>query len=70
MILKRNRGLAVAGIELFGSKIKALLDRAQARDVYDVSNMIKYGLFDSGATDLLRKCALFYMQLGIMRFRK
>lgn len=63
-ILERNRILAVAGIELFGSKIKALLDRAAARDLYDVSNMIKYGLFDNGETDLLRKCTLFYMAVG------
>lgn len=26
--------------------------------------MIKFGLFDSGETDLLRKCTLFYMAVG------
>lgn len=63
-ILEKNSVLAVAGIELFGSKIKALLDRAAARDLYDVSNMVKFGLFDSAEEDLLRKCALFYMTVG------
>ena len=63
-ILGKNSVLAVAGIELFGSKIKALLDRAAARDLYDVSNMVKFGLFDSAEEDLLRKCALFYMTVG------
>lgn len=63
-ILEKSSVLAVAGIELFGSKIKALLDRAAARDLYDVSNMVKFGLFDSAEEDLLRKCALFYMAIG------
>lgn len=63
-ILGKSSVLAVAGIELFGSKIKALLDRAAARDLYDVSNMVKFGLFDSAEEDLLRKCALFYMTVG------
>lgn len=38
-ILERNRILAVAGIELFGSKIKALLDRAAARDLLPVKRL-------------------------------
>lgn len=57
--------LSVAGEELFGSKIKALLDRAAPRDLYDVDNMIRYGLF-TGASEreMLKKCALFYMAVG------
>lgn len=62
-ILEKNSVLAVAGIELFGSKIKALLDRAAARDLYDVSNMVKFGLFDSSEQGLLRKCTLFSQSL-------
>jgi len=34
--------LAVSGMELIGSKIKALLDRAAARDLCDISNMIRF----------------------------
>ena len=57
--------LSLDGIELFGSKIKALLDRAAPRDLYDVDNMVRYGLF-SGAEERiqLKKCALFYMAVG------
>ena len=33
-------------IELFGSKITALLNRGAARDLYDTYNMIKFKLFD------------------------
>ena len=50
-------------MELFGSKIKALLDRA-ARDLYDISNMIRFGLFDESEREILKKCALFYMAVG------
>lgn len=57
--------LSVAGTEIFGSKIKALLDRAAPRDLYDVDNMIKYGLFNgTEAKDILRKCTIFYMAVG------
>lgn len=57
--------LSVAGTEIFGSKIKALLDRAAPRDLYDVDNMIKYGLFNgTKEKDMLRKCTIFYMAVG------
>lgn len=57
--------LSLEGIEIFGSKIKALLDRAAPRDLYDVDNMIKYGLFDDlDERKMLRKCAVFYMAVG------
>ena len=51
-------------IELFGSKIKALTERTAARDIYDVHNMIKYGIFDDNDMDMLRKCVLFYRAVG------
>lgn len=47
-------------IEIFGSKITALLRRAAARDLYDVSNMIRYNLFDNSELELLKKCVIFY----------
>jgi predicted nucleotidyltransferase component of viral defense system len=64
-VLEEFEVLSVAGIEIFGSKIKALLDRAAPRDLYDVDNMIKAELF-AGAEekDILRKCAVFYMTVG------
>lgn len=57
--------LSVDGTEIFGSKIKALFDRTAPRDLYDVDNMIKYGLFRGAEEkDMLRKCAVFYMAVG------
>ncbi len=57
--------LSVDGIEIFGSKIKALFDREAPRDLYDVDNMIKYGLFSgTSERDNLRKCTAFYMAVG------
>jgi predicted nucleotidyltransferase component of viral defense system len=64
-VLEEFEVLSVDGTEIFGSKIKALLDRAAPRDLYDVDNMIKAELF-AGAEEkeMLRKCALFYMAVG------
>lgn len=47
-------------IELFGSKLSALINRAAVRDLYDVNNMIKYGLFDESEYEILKKCFIFY----------
>ncbi len=64
-VLEEFEVLSVDGTEIFGSKIKALLDRAAPRDLYDVDNMIKYGLFyGREEKDMLRKCAVFYMAVG------
>ena len=55
----------LAGIEIFGSKINALLSRAAARDLYDVYNMIKVGLFDDEEQQtLLRKSVVFYAAIS------
>jgi predicted nucleotidyltransferase component of viral defense system len=51
----------LAPIEIFASKIVALSGRAAARDLYDLNNMIYYGLFDEPVLELLRKCAVFYL---------
>ncbi|MCK9526741.1 MAG: nucleotidyl transferase AbiEii/AbiGii toxin family protein [Limnochordia bacterium] len=48
----------LAVIEIFGSKINALLNRAAARDLCDMANMIRYGIFDESEEALLRKCIL------------
>lgn len=64
-LLEEFKILSVEGTELFGSKIKALLDRAAPRDLYDIDNMIKYGRFHgSEERNTLRKCAVFYMAVG------
>jgi predicted nucleotidyltransferase component of viral defense system len=64
-VLEEFDVLSVDGTEIFGSKIKALLDRAAPRDLYDVDNMIKYELFcGNEERNMLRKCAVFYMAVG------
>ncbi len=51
-------------LELFGSKIKALLERTAARDLYDVYNMLNSKLFKEEYLPLLRKIILFYCAVG------
>ena len=55
---------SIAAIEIYGSKIVALLSRAAARDLYDVNNMILSGMFGVKDKTILRKCALFYFAVG------
>ena len=51
-------------LEIYGSKINALLSRAAARDLYDARNMIHYGLFDESEEGMLRKCVVFYAAIS------
>lgn len=59
-ILDSFRVNSLASIEIFSSKIVALLTRAAARDLYDINNMIYFGLFDKTELPLLKKCTIFY----------
>jgi len=34
------------------------------RDLYDISNMLKFGLFDESQYDFLRRCAVFYAAIS------
>lgn len=54
----------LAPIEIYGSKINALLSRAAARDLYDARNMIRYKLFDESEGTLLRKTVVFYAAIS------
>ena len=56
--------LSVAPLEIFASKTVALLARTAPRDLYDMHNMVKYGLFDESEEDMLRKCTVFYSAIG------
>lgn len=60
----------LAAAEIFGSKINALLSRAAARDLYDVANMIRYGIFGESEEDLLRKCVVFYAAVSARNINK
>jgi len=51
-------------MELYAAKINALIGRAAARDLYDIHNMIKFGLFDESELPLLRKCVVFYTTIS------
>ena len=55
---------ALAPLELFGSKIKALIERAAPRDMYDVNRMIKETIFKEDQMDMLRKIVVFYLAVG------
>ncbi len=50
-------------IEVFASKINALMTRAAPRDLYDVYNMIKYNLIKDESQIHLRKSIIFYYAL-------
>lgn len=63
-ILDSAKIRTLAPIEIFASKINALISRAAARDLYDINNMILYSLFDEQETELLRQCVIFYIAVG------
>ena len=54
--------LALSDIELYASKINALLSRATPRDLYDVNAMINGKIIEDDV--LLRKCLIFYNMVG------
>ena len=62
--LNSFKTLTLNKYELFGSKIKALLERCTIRDVYDVYHMLKENLFNEAEFDLVKKCVIFYMAIG------
>lgn len=55
---------SLAPLEIYGSKINALLNRAATRDLYDARNMIHFGLFDESEEEMLRKCVVFYAAIS------
>lgn len=58
------RVLCVHPIEIYGSKIVALLNRAAPRDLYDIYKMVEYELFDESKESMLKKCVMFYSAIG------
>lgn len=52
----------IDSVELYASKINALLSRATPRDLYDVNEMIGNKIIEN--RDLLRKCLIFYNMVG------
>ena len=56
--------LTLEPIELFGSKIKALIERHTCRDLYDVYNLLHSDLIQHFDIVLLRKIVVFYLSVG------
>ena len=56
--------LSVAPMEIFASKIVALLNRTAPRDLYDIHNLLELGLFDESEQAMLKKCVVFYSCIG------
>ena len=55
---------SLALVELYASKIKALLERGAARDLFDVHNMIQNQVIDDSQKPLLRKSVVFNTAVG------
>lgn len=59
---------SLSPIELFATKINALIGRSAARDVYDVYNMVEHQLFTNvEELTMLRKATVFYLTVGSSR---
>ena len=59
---------SLSPIELFATKINALIGRCAARDIYDVYNMVEHQLFVSEVEQtMLRKATVFYLTVGSSR---
>ena len=56
--------LSVDPMEIYGSKIVALFNRAAPRDLYDIHTMMENGLFDESQEPMLKKCVVFYSAIG------
>ncbi len=54
----------LALVELYASKIKALLERGAARDLFDVHNMIHSQVISEEQKTMLRKGVVFYSAVG------
>ena len=54
----------LALVELYASKVKALLERGAARDLFDVHNMIRHQVIGEEQKPMLRKGVVFYSAAG------
>lgn len=56
--------LSVDPIEIFSAKAVALMNRSAARDLYDIFNLQKYGLFDEPQEAVFKKCIMLYAAIA------
>ena len=55
-------------LELFASKVNALINRTTIRDIYDVNNMIINKTIENDEFNLFKKCVIFYSLLSSQYF--
>lgn len=60
-IVENTNILGMDKIELYGSKIAALIGRTTTRDVFDIFKMIESKIINNDEMDMLRKCSIFYL---------
>lgn len=60
-IIDNESILALNKIELYGSKIAALIGRTTARDIFDVFQLINKQILLDSELDMLKKCSIFYL---------
>ncbi len=60
-IIDNESILALNKVELYGSKIAALIGRTTARDVFDVFQLVNNQLLLDNELDILKKCSIFYL---------
>lgn len=56
--------LSVDPMEIISAKAVALINRSAARDLYDMFNLQKYGLFDESQECVFKKCIMFYSAIA------
>jgi len=60
-IIDNESILALNKVELYGSKIAALIGRTTARDVFDVFQLINNRILADNELEMLKKCSIFYL---------
>ncbi|MGE4572235.1 MAG: nucleotidyl transferase AbiEii/AbiGii toxin family protein [Candidatus Izemoplasmatales bacterium] len=60
-IVDNETALSLDRVELYGSKIAALIGRTTVRDVYDVFKMITNKIIKDHELAMLKKCSIFYL---------
>lgn len=56
--------LSVDPVEIFSAKTVALFNRSAARDLYDISNLVKYRLFTASQETVFKKCVIYYSAIA------
>lgn len=63
-IIDNESILALNKVELYGSKIAALIGRTTARDVFDIFQLVNNKILLDNELDILKKCSIFYLLMS------